>query len=154
MPWSSSGVWDGVSNTFSVPLFWSASEKGVFTNHVPRLCLQSEFDRTNRISRLKMDPLAYKLSRLSKSQGSLSIAYLFCDRFTGHVIVVKQTVQFSVLKHARHWERTTQMHLKPHLNCFAFLTALICLCHCVWKFLSVSDRNHTNTSKIYFIGLV
>ena len=49
--------------------------------------------------------LVYKLSRFSKCQGYLSIAYLFYDRFTSGFVVPKQTALFSFLRRERHWER-------------------------------------------------
>jgi len=68
-----------VSGAFSVRLLESAGEKCVF------ICIsaasESEFDHANRIPCLKAGLLVYKVSRLSKCQGYLSIAHLFQGRF-------------------------------------------------------------------------
>ena len=49
----------------------------------------SKFDNSNRTMCLKVGVLVYTVSRLSKCQGQLSIAFLFYGRF----IVAKQTAQ-------------------------------------------------------------
>ena len=54
---------------------------------------ESEFDHANRILRLKVGMLVYTVSRLSKCQGKLSIAFLFYGRFMDRFVVAKHTVK-------------------------------------------------------------
>jgi len=48
---------------------------------------EREFNHANRILHLNVGPLVYKVSRFSKCQGYLSLAY----PFTGCVVITKQT---------------------------------------------------------------
>ena len=54
---------------------------------------ESEFDHANRILLLRRDMPVYTVSRLSKCQDQLSIAFLFYGHFTDHFAVAKQTVK-------------------------------------------------------------
>jgi len=67
-------------------------DKRVFTNHVvdvPRLHLKAK-----PVTRLKgRRVLVYTVSRLSKCQGYLSIAYLFNGRLTDRFVVMEETAQ-------------------------------------------------------------
>jgi len=57
---------------------------------------------------------------------------------------------FSVFKHARCWEMTTQMHSKLRPKPSHFLTGPICSRDLVWNFLSVSDRTRASRPNICF----
>ena len=92
----------GVSNAWKVRFYKPC------TSAVP----ESEFDYINRILRLKVGVIVYKVSRLSRCQGYRLIAYLFYGRFTGRFVVVKQNAQVFALRHARRWERRTPVCLK------------------------------------------
>jgi len=51
--------------------------------------------------------MVVKMSRLS-----INRLFILPYHFTGCFIFAKPATQFSVLRHARHWERTTSMHPK------------------------------------------
>jgi len=106
---------------------------------------ESDFDQVNRILCLKMGVLVFKVSRLSKCQGCLLVAYLFGGRVRLVAVTWNKTYNFLSLD-TQYNERG---QLQSAQNCswvsLRFLTAPICSRDCFWSFLSSFDQNYTNT---------
>jgi len=66
---------------------------GVFLQTMYLAASESELDHTNRILCLKVGLLVHTMSRFSKWQGQLFIAFLFYGCFTDNVVVAKLTVK-------------------------------------------------------------
>ena len=102
---------------FQLFLLKSAPWKARFYKPCTSTASENEFDHRNRILRLKVGVSVYTVSRISRCQGRLPIAFLFYGRFTGHFVVtkqaVKQTAQLFCPWQATSWERTTLMRPKP-----------------------------------------
>jgi len=71
------GVWNQVSDAFSVPLLENAPKKCAFTNHLPRPRLKVVSITRTELCAWKVGMLIYTVSRLSKCQGWLSITCYF-----------------------------------------------------------------------------
>jgi len=141
--WSGFGVWNRVSDASSVPMLENVSEKCVFSNHEPRLRLKINSMTQNGILRLKRRRIssysvkAIKMSRLSKCQGYQNVKAIKMSRLASSTYGVtvasllllwnrpwNRLRRFSVLGHARRWERTTPMcpKLFAQFDC-AYLSA-------------------------------
>ena len=89
---------------------------------------ESEFNRVNRILRLKMGMLPYKWSWFSKYQGYLLVAYLFYDRSRLFVVAGKRRHNFLPLAtHEIEGCREKTSIMRPKL--FAFF-------NCAYQFAS------------------
>ena len=98
-----------------------------------------KFDHVNRILCLKLGALVYKVSRLSKCQGYLLVAYLIHGRLlvvTGHKMHNFLSLDTQDVKRGQ---------LRNAQNSLRFLTAPICPCDRAWNCLPASDRSYANT---------
>ena len=100
----------------------NAPEKCVFTNHLPRLHL-----KVNSITKSRRASLySVKVIKMSR----VPIDRFFYSTVASRVVSLLRN-NFSVLRRARCWKRTTPVHLK--LLAFG-----------VWTLSFTSDRNHAN----------
>lgn len=139
--WSTFGAWNRVSNTFSFPIHESAPETVLLeTMYLDcvwksiRSCEQN-FVPEGRFASL-YSVKATKMSRLTILSG-----FLFYGRFTGQVVVAKQTVRQTQMA------RLNDLFVQCTRNCIwncCPLTAPKCSLDRAWIFLSASHQNHPN----------
>jgi len=118
------GIWNGITDAFSVPLLENAPNIAFF--QIVYLGCIWEWIQSHEQNSVPNVEAIYQ-SRLYSRVASQATS----------IIVAKETAQFSVLGYVRHWERTTTMCPKLAL----FLTADICSRDVIWNFVTAFDRN-------------
>jgi len=110
-----------------IRIFNSIARKGAWKVLFYKVCTSAASDHKSRTPCLKMGALVYTVPRLAVDR----ILILWSLHELHHCC--KQTAQFSVLAHARCWERTNPMHSKLPFNrvylfAWSHLKFLICVC--------------------------
>ena len=123
---------------------------------------ESEFDHAHHIQHPKSRCASLCSVKVIKMWRLAINHLLFYSRFTGRFVVAKpwnRLHRFSVLRHVKHWERTTSMHPKliavfNHACLFVWwrLKSFICIHEITWIHLLWTMRAHMPCFNIQYTG--